>query len=108
MRNQLLRDADWAGMAHSLEVRVPFVDIDLLRSAGPWIANGAPPRKLDLASMAHPPLPPSVVSRPKTGFTVPIREWLLAGVTPGVRPSNRNRGLRSWATVVHDQFSAQP
>ncbi len=26
MRNQLLRDTDWTGMAHSLEIRVPFVD----------------------------------------------------------------------------------
>jgi asparagine synthase (glutamine-hydrolysing) len=26
MRNQLLRDTDWASMAHSLEIRVPFVD----------------------------------------------------------------------------------
>src|SRR5439155_17221884 len=26
MRNQLLRDSDWAGMAHSLEIRVPLVD----------------------------------------------------------------------------------
>ena len=33
MRNQLLRDADWASMAHSLEVRVPLVDVQLLRSA---------------------------------------------------------------------------
>ena len=30
MRNQLLRDTDWASMAHSLEVRVPLVDIKLL------------------------------------------------------------------------------
>src|SRR5262249_46588620 len=30
MRNQLLRDTDWAGMAHSLEVRVPLVDAILL------------------------------------------------------------------------------
>ena len=27
MRNQLLRDSDWSGMAHSLEIRVPFVDL---------------------------------------------------------------------------------
>src|SRR5262249_17005330 len=26
MRNQLLRDADWAGMAHGIEIRVPLVD----------------------------------------------------------------------------------
>ena len=30
MRNQLLRDTDWASMAHSLEVRVPLVDTELL------------------------------------------------------------------------------
>ena len=30
MRNQLLRDTDWASMAHSLEVRVPLVDVKLL------------------------------------------------------------------------------
>jgi len=27
MRDQLLRVADWAGMPHSLEIRVPRVDI---------------------------------------------------------------------------------
>src|SRR4029079_7397429 len=26
MRNRLLRDSDWASMAHSLEIRVPWVD----------------------------------------------------------------------------------
>jgi len=31
MRQQLLRDADWADMAHSLEIRVPLVDLELLR-----------------------------------------------------------------------------
>src|SRR5262249_10756931 len=29
MRHQLLRDADWAGMAHGVEIRVPFVDVTL-------------------------------------------------------------------------------
>src|SRR6185369_13190272 len=38
MRNQLLADADWAGMAHSLEIRVPFADVRLLEAAGPWLA----------------------------------------------------------------------
>ena len=33
LRNQLLRDMDWASMAHSLEVRVPLVDAHLLRKA---------------------------------------------------------------------------
>src|SRR5262249_42526097 len=37
MRNQLLRDADWAGMAHGVEIRVPLVDVTLLRSIAPAI-----------------------------------------------------------------------
>ena len=32
MRNQLLRDNDWAGMAHSLEIRTPLVDFELLKT----------------------------------------------------------------------------
>ena len=39
MRNQLLRDADWASMAHSLEVRVPLVDAHLLRAVAPTLLS---------------------------------------------------------------------
>ena len=35
MRNQLLRDTDWASMAHSIEVRTPLVDASLLRQIAP-------------------------------------------------------------------------
>src|SRR5262249_48321266 len=49
MRNQLLRDTDWSSMAHSLEVRLPFVDPRVLERLGPAIASSTPPRKHDLA-----------------------------------------------------------
>ena len=39
MRNQLLRDTDWASMAHSLEVRVPLVDVELLRRLAPALTQ---------------------------------------------------------------------
>jgi len=42
LRNQLLRDADWAGMAHGVEIRVPFVDAHLLRELAPSIPNLSP------------------------------------------------------------------
>ena len=109
MRNQLLRDSDWAGMAHSLEVRVPLVDIELLRSTGKWIANSQPPTKKTIMRAPLWPLPDAILSRSKTGFTVPIRDWLSAGAgTPTVgpvydRPSNE-RGLRAWAKVVYGHF----
>ena len=108
MRNQLLRDADWAGMAHSLEIRVPLVDIELLRSTGQWIASRTPPSKRTLSQAPRRPLPENVQSRPKTGFGVPIREWLLdSAVTHGHSSESTNgRGLRDWARVVYGQFSS--
>lgn len=78
MRNQLLRDADWAGMSHSLEIRVPLVDVKLLKSVAPALVtesaqfNG----KHLLAQAPAIPLPQAVRQRAKTGFTVPIGKWL--------------------------------
>lgn len=92
MRNQLLRDSDWAGMAHSLEIRVPLVDIGLFRAVLPLIAGPNPPSKRDMAAAARPPLPPAVTSRAKTGFFVPVAEWL------------GEANLRGWAARVHKAF----
>jgi asparagine synthase (glutamine-hydrolysing) len=76
MRNQLLRDTDWASMAHSLEVRVPLVDIKLLsRLAAITARNGSRSKRL-LANSPRVPLPPEVVERRKTGFVTPIQSWL--------------------------------
>ncbi|MGR8934978.1 MAG: asparagine synthase (glutamine-hydrolyzing) [Gammaproteobacteria bacterium] len=77
MRNQLLRDADWAGMAHSLEIRVPLVDSVLLKRLIPLLLirttiNG----KQLLASSPKKPLPQAITTRQKTGFVLPFRQWL--------------------------------
>ncbi|QDU85238.1 Asparagine synthetase [glutamine-hydrolyzing] 1 [Planctomycetes bacterium Pla163] len=37
LRNQLLRDTDWASMAHAFEVRLPLVDIVLWRRVAPFL-----------------------------------------------------------------------
>lgn len=100
-RNQLLRDADWAGMAQSLEIRVPFLDMELLRKTAPWFAAYPDIRKAELAKVAAPRLPPAVFARPKTGFSVPVRDWIRL---PGA--ASRQRGLRGWAQSVHHRFGA--
>jgi asparagine synthase (glutamine-hydrolysing) len=77
MRNQLLRDADWASMAHSLEIRVPFVDAPLLQALAPLTtAPAAVNGKAWLANSPKRPLPADLLTRPKTGFTTPIKDWL--------------------------------
>lgn len=102
MRDQLLRDTDWASMAHGLEVRVPLVDAPLLRTVVALGANGAPPTKRTLAETADPPLPIEIRDRRKTGFTVPVRDWLVG--RDGVVGSGREIGLRPWARRVAREY----
>ncbi len=100
MRNQLLRDTDWASMAHSLEVRVPLVDLALLRATVPLLAAQPDLGKHSMAETPADPLPAEVLNRPKTGFTTPVRRWMLdeGAIAPG------DRGLRGWARQVYARY----
>ena len=77
MRNQLLRDSDWASMAWSVELRVPLVDAVLRRHLA--TAGFEPARsrgKAALVRLVAPELPASLFDRPKTGFYIPVMEWM--------------------------------
>jgi asparagine synthase (glutamine-hydrolysing) len=80
MGNTLLRDADTNSMAHSIELRVPFVGTRVLEEAGRTpgrlhLANGKIPKAV-LRQAVGDLLPPAVLNRPKTGFTLPIGDWM--------------------------------
>jgi asparagine synthase (glutamine-hydrolysing) len=79
MANTLLRDTDCMSMAHSLEVRVPFVDSKVVRFVlslpGAWKLNGGRPKPL-LHDALGSLLPPEIVNRPKMGFTLPFETWM--------------------------------
>ncbi|MEQ8207536.1 MAG: asparagine synthase C-terminal domain-containing protein, partial [Woeseia sp.] len=100
MRNQLLRDADWAGMAHSLEIRVPLVDLELYKRLAPVMGRPRGPDKRAFALSPETALPGAVLNRPKTGFFVPVHEWLQADAGSG------ERGLRGWARHVYRAAAA--
>jgi asparagine synthase (glutamine-hydrolysing) len=93
MRNQLLRDADWAGMAHGVEIRVPFVDRVVLEALGPTIGSRNPPRKPDLETVAE-NFPAILRGRRKTGFNTPVRQWATGDANPG------RRSIELWANQV--------
>ncbi len=99
MRDQLLRDIDWASMAHSLEVRVPLVEAHLLRAAAPLLVRARGDHKRYLPASPRKPLPPAVFSRPKTGFSVPLRQWVLGG---GRGSKGSEFGMRGWARRLYD------
>src|SRR5262245_7476055 len=77
LRNQLLRDSDWASMGHLLELRTPLVDAALLETLGPFVSGFVGRAgKVMLAQSPEKPLPDLVVNRPKTGFSLPMATWL--------------------------------
>lgn len=86
----LLVKADKMTMASSLELRVPFLDHELVE-----LAAGMPvTAKLDgrttkriARAIAEPLLPREILARPKRGFPVPIEEWFAAQLDPFARRS---------------------
>ena len=82
MANTLLRDTDAMSMAHSLEVRVPFVDVNVveyvLSLPGDWKLDQARtdvPKPL-LADAVADLLPRDFLARRKMGFTLPFEKWM--------------------------------
>jgi asparagine synthase (glutamine-hydrolysing) len=81
MTNTLLRDSDAMSMAHSLEVRVPFVDVKVvnyvLSLPGEWKLGqtNTGPKSL-LADAVADLLPRDFLARPKMGFTLPFEKWM--------------------------------
>jgi asparagine synthase (glutamine-hydrolysing) len=106
MRNQLLRDSDWAGMAHSIEIRVPLADLKLLAALAPAIPTLTPGAgKSALAKAPTIPLSDEIVTRAKTGFDVPISHWMktAAGApepTIGSLPESKGLVSRRWSRAV--------
>ena len=100
MRNQLLRDADWAGMAHSVEIRVPYVDPFFLAALPSGEVLARVNAKAAIADIPAPPLPAASSARRKTGFVTPVGRWLreASGGDPGTL--NLSVASRDWALHV--------
>lgn len=79
MQNQLLRDADVMSMIHSVEIRVPFLDDDVIRLAckiTPETKYEGPLTKQVLINSFSEILPREIWDRPKMGFSLPFAKWL--------------------------------
>lgn len=123
MTNQLLKDTDYMGMWHGVEVRVPFLDIEMLKN----VHTLAPslryknlwPKYLLTASSGN-VLPHEIVFREKKGFTFPFALWMKrsskrfralmpAGHEVNVVAEDFQRGQahwsKCWSLAVLQQFS---
>ena len=80
MRRMLLRDADQMSMAVSLEMRVPFLDHELVEyvlGLPAAVKKRYSGMKGLLVEACRDLLPPSVYERPKAGFVLPMKPWML-------------------------------
>ncbi len=83
MKNDILVKVDSMSMAHSLEVRSPFLDYRLVEfvTALPLeyaIAGGL--QKRLLREIARDMVPKTVINRPKHGFAVPVSKWFATAL----------------------------
>lgn len=78
LAGDILLKADKMSMAHSLELRVPYLDKEVfaLAAALPAAKANARMTKIALRQAAARTLPPAAAARKKLGFPVPVRDWL--------------------------------
>ena len=76
MRNQLLRDSDIMSMNWGLELRVPFVDKNLLEAVAPIPSKIRLAQGKKLLTQAITEIPDWVINRPKKGFSFPFENWM--------------------------------
>ena len=118
MTNTLLRDTDAMSMAHSLEVRVPFVDVNVvdyvLSLPGQWKQRAGSQKAL-LADALSDLLPRDFLTRPKMGFTLPFEKWLQQNLRSEVSSIIADERLLSNASLsaktvqkVWTNFLAKP
>jgi asparagine synthase (glutamine-hydrolysing) len=78
MQHVLLRDTDQMSMAHALEVRVPFLDhelVELVLGLPDSLKYPRTPKQLLVESLGD-LLPAEIVNRPKMGFALPFAHWM--------------------------------
>ena len=115
MKNQLLRDTDIFGMSHSLEIRVPFLDkelVDYVLKIQPKEKFGVYNKQI-LADISKDILPKEIYDRKKMGFTLPFEHWFrknidIFDVDEDIKIKFKNGQLqwaRFWAIFVIGRFN---
>jgi asparagine synthase (glutamine-hydrolysing) len=117
LQNVLLRDSDVFGMANSLEVRVPFLDLDLiewaLRLPGDVLLPKKSPLKYLLRQMCADVYGKLPIASSKRGFVIPMSDWLrgpLREVAAESLRTLRDSGLLDTAGIddIEEVFRREP
>ena len=83
--DDILTKVDRISMAHSIEVRPPFLDhriVEFAASLPPSLKINGSRQKVVLKNLMRNKLPASVLSRKKVGFDIPAHEWFRGPLRP--------------------------
>lgn len=98
----ILMKADKMTMAHSLELRVPFLDVELYEVARRIpakyrIAEGT--TKYIFRKAMEGIIPDAILHRPKLGFPVPMRDWLKGAAGDRVLEEIASGGIEDYIRI---------
>lgn len=98
--SKLLRDADWASMANSIELRTPFVDWSFFNKLIPLIKNDKSTNKEMAVNSMNDKLPKNIINRKKTGFVIPHNLYLqrLSFDKKYANP------IRDWSILSYEKY----
>jgi len=110
--DEVLVKVDRASMLHSLEVRAPFLDLDVLDYAFrhvPWrLKADATARKIVLRRLAARRLPQGFDAARKQGFTPPLAEWLRGPLAQPLRTTVEHLTEAGFSRHALAGFAARP
>ncbi|GGG53052.1 asparagine synthase (glutamine-hydrolyzing) [Bizionia arctica] len=85
MMQKTLRKVDLASMENSLEVRVPFLDKNMIEASlqiDPLLCYGKNKRKQVLKNILHKRIPTVREETVKKGFSIPLSSWMREDLKP--------------------------
>ena len=109
MRFQLLRDSDVYSMAHSLELRVPFVDSRLIETLSTIPSDLRLRSEKQLLLDAVNEIPAWIRNQPKRGFRFPFQTWMEGEFGDLLKEATKQSPValaawyRRWALTVAKQ-----
>lgn len=101
LADDILTKSDRLSMAHSVEVRPPFLDHRVVEFAASLPASlkiRGSQQKQVLKQLMKDKLPASIVKRPKIGFDIPAHQW-LRGPLKSLLEETVDFGVREYGTL---------
>ena len=99
--SKLLRDADWASMANSVELRTPFIDWFFFNELLPILKSNIKISKRNMLDSFKGQTPVELYNRKKTGFAIPYEQYYKK--VSGIKNKYANP-IKDWSILSYEKY----